>query len=54
MSHLQNIDYVQFVDDFYSNLLYKNAYSPLFQPLPDMPLWSAYTDLDVYGCPTRW
>jgi len=53
MSHLQNIDYVQFVDDFFSNLLYKNGYSPLFQPLPDMPLWSAYIDLDVYRCPTR-
>jgi hypothetical protein len=48
------MDFVQFIDNFDSNLSYKNAYSPRFQPLSDMSLWLAYTSPDVYECPTRW
>ena len=33
---------------------YKNAYNSCFQHLPDMSLWPAYTNSDVYGCPTKW
>lgn len=48
-----NVDYVQFVDDFNSNLSYENAYSPHFQPFPNTQLWYAYTGLNIYGCLTR-
>jgi hypothetical protein len=51
---LQNMDYVQFIDDFYSNLSYKNTYSSRFQPLFDTLFWPAYTGPNVYGCPTTW
>ena len=51
---LRNIDYVQFVDHFFSNESYKATYTPYFRPIPDISRWSEYTGPMVYGCPTRW
>lgn len=50
---LWNIDYVQFVHNFFSNVSYKNAYTH-FQPLLNTPLCPVYIGLDLYGCPIKW
>jgi hypothetical protein len=44
---LQNMDHVQFVDDFYSNLSYKNTYNPYFQTLFNTSLWPIYIGPNV-------
>jgi len=48
------MNYIYFIDNFYSNLYYKNVSSSHFQPLSDMSLWSAYNGPDIYRCPIRW
>jgi hypothetical protein len=50
---LWNIDYVQFVNNFFFNISYKNAYTH-FQPLLNTPLCHVYIGLNLYGCPTKW
>ena len=53
MLHLIKYD-VQFIDEFYSNLSYKNKYNPCFQPLCDMSVWPIYINPNIYRCPIRW
>ena len=48
------MNYVQFIDEFYSNLPHKNKYNPHFQPLPDMSLWLIYINPNIYRCLIRW
>lgn len=48
------MNYIYFIDNFYSNLYYKNTSSFHFQSLSDTSLWSVYNGPDIYGCPIRW